>query len=129
MKDTTTRKLGKLFEGEAKKFLEGKGMRCVDRNYVCYGGEIDLVLRDAAYWVFAEVKARKNSAYGTPAEFVGKTKQRNLIRAAQQYMLENGIGDDELCRFDIVEILYTPSADGGAQDMRIHHIEDAFWRK
>lgn len=129
MAEKTTRALGKFFEGEAKRFLEKKGMRCVDRNYVCRGGELDLVLRDGAYWVFAEVKARKTDAYGTPAEFVGRVKQKNLLYAAQKYMLENCIGDDEPCRFDVVEITYVPDEEGQPTRVKVTHIEDAFWRR
>lgn len=129
MAEKTARALGKLFEGEAKKYLETKGMRCVDRNYVCRGGELDLVLRDGAYWVFAEVKARKNTEHGTPAEFVNLTKRRRLQRAAQLYMLENSIGEDEYCRFDVVEITYGTDAEGTPQDLKINHIADAFWRE
>ena len=129
MAEKTNRALGKLFEGEAKRFLEKKGLRCVDRNYVCRGGELDLVFRDGVYWVFVEVKARKTAAFGAPAEFVGHIKQRNLLRAAQMYMLENSIGEDEPCRFDVVEITYVPDADGQPKKMKVTHIEDAFWRK
>ncbi len=129
MAEKTMRALGKFFEGAAKKYLEAQGMTCVDRNYVCRGGELDLVLRDGAYWVFAEVKARKSIDHGTPAEFVNSTKRRRLCRAAQLYMLENGIGEDALCRFDIVEITYKTDADGAPQDLKINHIADAFWRE
>ncbi len=122
----TTHALGKLFESAAKKHLESKHMRCVDRNYICRGGELDLVLRDGDYWVFAEVKARKSTNYGTPAEFVNQTKRRRLCLAAQRYMLENSIVN-EPCRFDVVEITYTPAADGGVENMKINHIADAFW--
>ena len=122
----TTRAIGKVFEAAAKKYLESKHMRCVDRNYVCRGGELDLILRDGEYWVFAEVKARKSTDYGTPAEFVNKTTRKRLCYAAQRYMLENAI-DAEPCRFDVVEITYTPTADGGVEDIKINHIEDAFW--
>ena len=129
MAEKTARALGKFFEGAAKKYLEARGMQCVDRNYVCRGGELDLVLRDGAYWVFAEVKARKSADYGTPAEFVNATKRRRLWRAAQSYMLENGIGEDAFCRFDIVEITYRTNASGVPQDLQINHIADAFWQE
>lgn len=122
----TARALGKIFEAAAKKYLESKHMRCVDRNYVCRGGELDLVLRDGEYWVFAEVKARKSTDFGTPAEFVNRTKRKRLCLAAQQYMQDNAI-DGEPCRFDVVEITYTPSEDGSVEDMKMNHIEDAFW--
>ena len=124
MAEKTARALGKFFEGEAKKYLEKKGMRCVDRNYTVRGGELDLVLRDGAYWVFAEVKARKSVAFGTPAEFVNQTKRTRLCHAAQMYITENCI--DAPCRFDVVEILYTTDADGKVQKMSIGHIQNAF---
>ena len=124
MAEKKTREIGKNFEGEAKKFLEKKKMRCVDRNYTCRGGEIDLVLRDGEYWVFAEVKARKSTAFGMPSEYVTAEKQRRLTIAAQMYMLENAI--DAPCRFDVVEIVYQTDNDDNVKKMKINHIENAF---
>ncbi len=124
MAEKTMRALGKYFEGEAKKFLEKKKMRCIDRNYTCRGGEIDLVMRDGAYWVFVEVKARRSTAFGTPAAYVTVEKQRRLCIAAQKYMLENRI--DAPCRFDVVEILYKVDEKETVADMKINHIVNAF---
>lgn len=124
MAQNNARTLGRAFEGEAKKYLEHKGYRCVDRNYTCRGGELDLVLKDGDVWVFAEVKARRSARYGTPAEAVGYTKRRRLICAAQKYMQENCIEAD--CRFDVVEILYTADQSGAVCDMQVTHIINAF---
>ncbi len=124
MAEKQARALGKFFEGEAKKYLEKHGMRCIDRNYTVRGGELDLVLRDGAYWVFAEVKARRSVNFGTPAEFVTPEKQRRLCIAAQMYMMENCI--DAPCRFDIVEILYQTDAEEKVKNMKFNHIQNAF---
>lgn len=109
---------GRKGERMAQKYLEKRGMKCLARNYRAGRHEIDLILRDGETTVFAEVKARSRSDYGTPGEAVGRAKQRFLIAAAQTYLLENGLFDRP-ARFDVVEIylstgeiVYIPNAFG-----------------
>ena len=54
--------------------------------------------------VFVEVKSASSAKFGHPAERVDKKKINNLIRAAQQYLIENNIEGCDL-RFDVVTLV------------------------
>jgi putative endonuclease len=72
--------LGRHGETLAVAFLETQGMRIVDRNWRCSEGEIDIVALDGDTLVIAEVKTRKNLAYGHPFEAVDAAKLARLHR-------------------------------------------------
>jgi putative endonuclease len=74
--------LGRHGETLAVAFLETQGMRIMDRNWRCSEGEIDIVALDGDTLVIAEVKTRKNLAYGHPFEAVGAAKLARLHRLA-----------------------------------------------
>lgn len=107
---------GALQEGQAAKFLEGKGYQVLQKNYYSPFGEIDLVARQGRYLVFVEVKYRKDSKGGHPLEAVDAHKQRRIFKSALHYCLRHGYGEQTPCRFDVVGIL--------GEEMI--HVEDAF---
>ena len=72
------REIGTAYEEAAAVFLEGKGVRILEKNFRCREGEIDLIGRDGEYLVFFEVKYRKNADAGFPAEAVGIAKQKKI---------------------------------------------------
>ena len=82
-------------------------------------GEVDLVVRRPGEVVFVEVKTRRSSAFGSPAEAVGPRKQRQIIRAAKWYLNDNP-GKTLQPRFDVVSVLINGS------EMAIEHIPGAF---
>ena len=98
---------GSAAEGMALKFLEGKGLALIERNFRCRVGEIDLIMQDAGVLVFVEVRLRTNGAF-TPnehapqvsaAESISHRKQARIVAAANQYLA----GKREVpCRFDCV---------------------------
>lgn len=96
--------IGAQSELLAKDFLSQQGLTFVAQNYRCPQGEIDLIFKDAKQWVFVEVKNRKNSLFGSPAEWVTKSKQRKLILAAQHYIACHKISSRDAMRFDVVGI-------------------------
>jgi putative endonuclease len=111
--------LGRWGEEEAATFLARQGMKIVARNVRTPVGEIDLVARQGKTLVFIEVKTRRGVGFGTPQEAVGRTKQRQILRAAQWY-LADGRGRGLQPRFDVVAVHVAAT---GAQ---IEHITDAF---
>lgn len=113
----TTTETGRFGEAFAEQYLIKKGYRTIGRNVHMGRQELDLVMLDGETVVFVEVKARKNAAFGTPAEFVTRTKQRNLTVAAERFLHRYGM-DDRFARFDIVEIYL--------EEKRIRHLTDAF---
>jgi putative endonuclease len=112
--------LGRLGEALAEKHLEGLGYAIIARNHRCAHGELDLIGRDGACWVFVEVKTRRSLRCGTGAEAVTPQKQARLIRLGQRYMSEHGLGDQP-CRFDVIDVRLRA---GEAPEIR--HIRGAF---
>ncbi len=99
-----TQKIGAKAEHMAKVFLQQQGLVFVTQNYHCPQGEIDLIFKDKKQWVFIEVKNRKNTHFGTPAEWVTASKQRKLILATQHYIATHNISSRDAMRFDVVGI-------------------------
>ncbi|MCE5314369.1 MAG: YraN family protein [Armatimonadota bacterium] len=101
-------RIGRSAEILAASELGKRGYRIVASNYRCRYGEIDLIANEAGCLVFVEVKCRRSTKFGTPAEAVTPVKQQKLITTARHYLDELGLGDCE-CRFDVVEV---SSSDG-----------------
>ena len=96
--------VGSQGERDAADFLRGLGATIRETNFRCPVGEIDLIAEMDGALVFCEVKRRRNTLRGRPAEAVTPSKQRKIIRAAQWYMASHML-PDMLVRFDIIEIL------------------------
>ncbi|GAB4558321.1 MAG: YraN family protein [Geothermobacteraceae bacterium] len=111
--------LGARGEQAAADFLGRRGLKLVARNLRTPVGEIDLVLRDRRHLVFVEVKTRRGTGFGLPQEAVTTRKQRQILRAAQWYLNDNGPGRLQP-RFDVVAVI---ERDGKTE---IEHIENAF---
>jgi putative endonuclease len=107
--------LGRIGEEKAINFLKEKGYHILAQNYRYRKDEIDIIAQLGKLLVFVEVKARKNNYYGYPEEFVNKSKARNVIRAAQNYIItKNWVAK---IRFDIIAITGND----------LVHFEDAFY--
>jgi len=98
--DTTTAR-GREAEGRAARYLEGCGLRVIERNFRVRGGEIDLICRDGKILVFVEVRQRSRSDFGDAAASITAGKRRRIVLAAQHYLLAKPAGD---CRFDCILI-------------------------
>ena len=109
--------IGNLGENAAAEFLKGKGYNVLQRNFRCKTGEIDIICIKDGCTVFVEVKTRKNSLYGSAAEFVNYYKQIKIKKAAMYFIKS----EDADMRFDVVEVYHK---DGEVTE--INHIEDAF---
>lgn len=110
-----TRAYGNEGEQSACDYLCSKGWKIVDRNVRRGRGEIDIIARKRKLIAFVEVKRRRGTAYGRPAEAVNLQKQVRIAQTAALYMQENDLSDANV-RFDVIEIL--PG--------EIRHIEGAF---
>ena len=111
--------LGRMGEDAAARYLQRLGMKILQRNVNTPVGEIDLVARQRRTLIFVEVKTRRSSAFGPPAEAVGLRKQRQIIRAAKWYLNDNPATGLQP-RFDVVSILVN------GDEMEIEHIPGAF---
>ena len=92
-------KRGDDAEQLAADFLHQRGLRVVERNYRCRGGEIDLICEDGKTLVFIEVRLRSNERFGGAAASITGAKQQRVILAARHYLASRV---ERPCRFDAV---------------------------
>ena len=95
---------GSRWEIKAERFLHEQGLTTVSRNFRCRLGEIDLIMEDGPCLVFAEIRYRRNSGFGTGAESVTLAKQNRLIRAARKYLQLRSHRSQQTCRFDVLSL-------------------------
>lgn len=114
--------LGNSGEDYAVKYLKKNKYIILDRNYNIRGGEIDIIAKKDGVVVFAEVKTRTGTSYGSGAEAVTYTKQQRLLKAAQTYLLRLG---DVPARFDVLVVDGTMN-EGTFVPKSIEHIKNAF---
>lgn len=98
---------GKLAEDKALSYLQRHGLKLIERNFRCKGGEIDLILSEPAshksaqeLLVFVEVRQRSSKRYGGAAASVTAGKQAKLILAAQVFLQR--YPHPPACRFDVL---------------------------
>jgi putative endonuclease len=108
---------GSFYEQLAVRWLSGRGLRLLARNYRSRCGEIDLVMQHGEQIVFVEVKYRGQTGYGSPAEHVSRQQQYRIMRTAEQYIARHGL--DAPCRFDVLGI-------SGRQQPEFNWIINAF---
>ena len=117
-----TKILGNSGENTACLFLESKGYEIIEKNYRAYRKEIDIIAIKNEYIIFAEVKTRSSTNYGTASESVNITKQQHIILAAKLFMLENSVYSEFQPRFDVIEVYH----DRKTGKNYVRHIESAF---
>lgn len=111
--------LGKAGEALAERVLITKGHDILERNYRHGKGELDIISMHSDMIVFTEVKTRHSNALMEPQRAVNHSKQRQIIKMANAYLLERNI--DREVRFDIVSVVLN------TQSPKIEHIENAFY--
>jgi putative endonuclease len=103
-KRTQKRIVGDDKERLAEAYLVAKGFTLIERNFLCKGGEIDLIMKDQEYLVFIEVRYRESSEFGGALASITAGKQRKLRRAAEFYLLRQFGNTPPPCRFDVIGI-------------------------
>ena len=78
-----SKQTGDAWENQARRWLEGQGLRFIAANARERGGEIDLIMRDGTVTVFIEVRYRRSARYGDAAASVTPQKQQRLLKAAR----------------------------------------------
>jgi putative endonuclease len=99
---TRAQRLGGDAEERAARFLAGRGLEIVARNFRTRFGEIDLVARDGDVLVFVEVRHRTRDDFGDGAESVTGSKQRRIETAARMFLQQ--LDREPACRFDVVSL-------------------------
>lgn len=106
-------------ETNAADFLSQQGLTLVARNYRCPLGEIDLIARDGAHWVFIEVKTRHDEGFATVVEQISSAQCQRIRRCAQFYLLSRKLDEHQTpMRFDVIAICQHPA--------QLHWLPDAF---
>lgn len=112
--------VGQWGEDAASDYLKQNGYKILERNYHSHFGEIDIIAQEGECICFVEVKTRKNSYFGFPAEFVNLTKQQKIIKTAEFYLTNNIVVNNSY-RFDIIEVFHYDK-----QIAKINHLKGAF---
>lgn len=115
--------LGLRGERIAEEWLVRKGWRVVERRFRSGHRDIDLVVErmgaEGRLIAFVEVKTRVSSGYGGPLGAVHWRKQREMARAARDWMSRQP-GPSATFRFDVVGVTY------GQGPTEVVHVENAF---
>ena len=93
---------GRQGEDDALAYLLLQGFVLLERNYLCKGGELDLVMRDGDAIVFVEVRLRSRATFGGALASITPAKQRRMVVAAQTWLLRQKTVPP--CRFDALAI-------------------------
>ena len=120
MSPETTRGIGQRGEDAAARYLEARGLRLLERNYRCRGGEVDLVMLEGDTLVLVEVRLRSSAEFGGAAASVGPRKQRRFALAARHLLMTRPAFRDLPMRFDVVAL------ETGPEGPRLDWIRDAF---
>lgn len=114
MAKTAKRKIGDTGEGVACTYLERRGYRVLDRNYLKPWGEIDIVAQKANKLYFVEVKSVSHDTSrvggggeGTrvtyrPEDNVHPAKLKRLHRAIHTYLLDHKVPEATEWQIDVV---------------------------
>jgi len=113
--------LGQQGEAAAARYLRRLGYKILVRGDRVQLGELDLVAVDGRTLVFVEVKTRRSTDAGEPADAVDQVKQRRLTRLALGYMKRHGLLAYS-ARFDVIAVIWPV----GARHPQIEHIKNAF---
>lgn len=111
--------LGILGEQLAVDFLIKKGYKILDRNFRFKKLEIDIICEFKDTLIVVEVKTRNSDYLTDPLELVSRSKQKGIVKTADQYIQEHEI--DLETRFDLIIIVLNE------KQKEIRHIEDAFY--
>lgn len=111
---------GRLGEDAAAEHYLHSGYEVLARNWRSRLGELDLIVCRRELLVFCEVKCRKGTGYGTPAEAVTAAKRDRIRRLAENWMAVDRRRWEEI-RFDVVEVLIS-----GSGSLNVNLIEAAF---
>ncbi|HVM60173.1 MAG TPA: YraN family protein [Verrucomicrobiae bacterium] len=114
--------LGDQGEEAAARYLRRHGYKILLQKFRSGKAEVDIVARHKDWLVFVEVKTRVTENFGAPSENVDREKQRNVSKAAMDYL--GRLGNPRIhFRFDVVEVVQPK---GARRPIDIRIIPNAF---
>tara|TARA_B110000046_G_C12954218_1_gene381524 strand:+ start:97 stop:456 length:360 start_codon:yes stop_codon:yes gene_type:complete len=117
----TQNDLGNRGEEIAEAHLIKNGYLIFERNWRFEKEKIDIIARLNDELAIIELKTRNSDFFGEPHEFVSKSKQAHLMRAAHAYVEKKDL--DLEVRFDIIGIT------ANKHEERLLHFLDIFQLK
>lgn len=98
----SNRRVGKIIEDLALRYLQKKGYVLLKRNFSTRYGEIDLIFKKGRDLVFVEVKGKKEDSKGLPEDMISKKKLQKIENVANFYLQKtkiayDGIGFESIC--------------------------------
>jgi len=109
------RQIGQHAEERAARHLCTAGLIVLHRNYRCRLGELDLVAREGATLVVAEVRLRASAQYGGAAASITRAKRRRIVLATRHLLARYPSLQRLPVRFDA---LLVPAGDGAIEWLR-----------
>ncbi|MGN8246728.1 YraN family protein [Cellulomonas soli] len=96
--------VGRYGEDVAAAHVLRAGWQVLDRNWRCRDGELDLVGLDGDELVAVEVKTRRSTSFGHPAEAVTQRKLARVRRLAARWLTEHEVHPASV-RVDVIAVL------------------------
>lgn len=127
--DENSKWLGSLGEKIASEYLEKKGYKILDKNYLPkfisgpLRGEIDIIAERENTISFIEVKTLKDN-FGkgfSPEQKVNFAKQKKILKAAENWLIEKKIPLDSKQQIDVISI----EIDSDSNKAKIRHFKNA----
>lgn len=94
---------GRRGEDLATHYLRKQGCEIHARNWLCKGGELDIVAHDGEEWVFVEVRTRHAPDTNSALESFTPAKQASLLTAVQAFRDEHDL-NEQPWRLDLIVI-------------------------
>lgn len=119
--------LGQIGEKVAAYFLEKKGYKILEKNYLSQllsgpkRGEIDIICQKGEKISFVEVKTLNQKAkFFSPEEKVDWQKQKRLVKTAKEWLVERKIPLESNWQIDVLAIKIDPKN----KKAKIRHFEN-----
>ena len=98
--------IGHKAEQLALFYLQQQGLELKHQNFHSRYGEIDLIMLHQNTLCFIEVRARRQSNYGSAVDSVNLRKQHKIIQTAQVYLQNYPMYENLVARFDVIAFDY-----------------------
>lgn len=115
------KELGDIGETLAIQYVQSKGYKILSKNFRCKFGEIDIIAKYKNFYVFIEVKTRKNLIFGRPIEAVNSKKIAHMLKTIRFYLKKNNISNADI-RIDAIEIILID-----LKNYKINHLENIYY--
>lgn len=119
---SSTRTTGDKAEQAAANYLQNHGLHCIEQNFHCKLGELDLIMQDEKCLIFVEVRYRKSDRYGSSLATVTPAK-RNKLRKTALFYLKSRKLQNTAVRFDVIGM---KPAENTASHYQFRWVKNAF---